>query len=167
MGKKKPSKKLLERIKREAKLIRATLSRYTPKLFTESKMLKPLKHLRVSTPFGAKRIINGKKKTYHWGTDFRAKAGTPIHAVLSGKVVLARNLYYTGNTVIINHGLGLYTLYAHMSKIKVKEGQFVKGGKTIGYVGSTGRSTGPHLHFGVYVNDTRVDPMLALKKRLD
>ncbi len=160
------TKKLIKRIRRENKLLRRIFKVYTKKLFREKYMKKPLKKLVITTPFGARRIINNKKRSIHWGTDFKGRLGEPIFASLSGRVVLARNLYYTGNTVVINHGLGLYTLYAHMSKINVKEGQFVKAGQIIGKVGSTGRSTAPHLHFGVYINDVKVDPMLLLKKKL-
>jgi len=157
---------LLKRIKREQELLRNIFSQVTPKKFKETFLKRPLKKLRVSTPFGAKRIINGKKRSIHWGVDFKAPRGTPVYASLSGKVVLARNLFFTGNTVIIDHGLGIHTLYAHLSKITVKEGQFVKAGQLIGRVGSTGRSTGPHLHFGFYVNGVRADPMLVIKSHL-
>jgi len=158
--------KIVARIKREGRLIRTTIRVYTDKYFSEKWFYKPLRKLSISTPFGARRIINNKIKYAHSGTDFRAKMGTPVKAVLSGKVVVARNFYLTGNTVIINHGLGLYSLYAHLSKIRVKEGQKVKAGQVIGNVGSTGRSTGPHLHLGIYINGMRVDPMEAFKTKL-
>jgi murein DD-endopeptidase MepM/ murein hydrolase activator NlpD len=161
-----PDKKILERIKRENKLIRSTLRVFTDRYFKESRFHKPLKKISISTPFGARRIINNKIKYTHSGTDFRAKWGTPVRAVLSGRVVIARDFYLTGKTIIINHGLGLYSLYAHLSKMKVKEGQFVKAGQIIGNVGSTGRSTGPHLHLGVYINGMRVDPIEAFKTKL-
>jgi murein DD-endopeptidase MepM/ murein hydrolase activator NlpD len=164
--KRKITKEVLKRIKKEHKLLRRTFKIYTNRLFKEKKMEKPLKKLIVTTPFGAKRIINGKRSSYHWGTDFKGKTGDPVFAVLSGKVVIAQDMFYTGNTVVINHGLGLYTLYAHLSKINVKKGEFVKAGDIIGEVGSTGRSTAPHLHFGVYINDVKVDPMLILSKNL-
>jgi len=157
---------LIKRIEKEERLLKKILSQVTPKKFRESFMRKPLKRLIVSTPFGAKRIINGKKRSIHWGTDFVAPKGTPVYAALSGKVVLARELFFTGKTVVIDHGLGIHTLYAHLSKIEVKEGDTVKAGKVIGRVGSTGRSTGPHLHFGVYVSSVRADPMLVLKSHL-
>ena len=160
------TKKLLERIRRENRLLGKLFRQVTPKKFRSSKLYPPLPRLSISTPFGAKRIINGKRRSIHWGTDFRAKRGTPVRAALSGKVVLARNLYFTGNTVVIDHGLGIHTLYAHMSKLSVKEGQFVKRGEVIGKVGSTGRSTGPHLHFGVYVEGVKADPMLVMKEKL-
>jgi murein DD-endopeptidase MepM/ murein hydrolase activator NlpD len=158
---------LLERVKREGRLLRRLLSEITPKKFKERELRPPLKRLSISTPFGAKRIINGKRRSIHWGTDFRAPKGTPVYAALSGKVVLAENLYFTGNTVVIDHGLGIHTLYAHLSEITVKEGQFVKAGQVIGKVGSTGRSTGPHLHFGIYVQGERADPMLVMKEKFD
>lgn len=160
------TKELLARIRRENRLLRKIFSEITPKKFTETKLHPPLKKLSISTPFGAKRIINGKKRSIHWGTDFRAPAGTPVYAALSGRVVLAKNLYFTGNTVIIDHGAGIHTLYAHLSKITVKEGQEVKAGQVIGKVGSTGRSTGPHLHFGFYVADVKADPMIVMKEKL-
>ncbi|ACO03251.1 MAG TPA: M23 family peptidase [Persephonella sp.] len=158
----KRTKEVLKRIEKEYFLLRKIFRKYSQKLFDESSFYPPLDKLYVTTPFGAKRIINGKKRSIHWGTDFRAAEGTPVYASLSGKVEIARDLFFTGNTVIINHGLGLFTLYAHLSEISVKEGSFVKAGQIIGKVGSTGRSTAPHLHFGIYINDQRVDPELAL-----
>jgi len=163
---KKRTPEIIARIKREGRLIGRTLRVLSDKYFTETHFFKPLNKISISTPFGARRIINNKIKYAHSGTDFRAKWGTPVKAVLSGKVVIARDFYLTGKTIIIDHGLGLYSLYAHLSKMKVKEGDFVKGGQVIGNVGSTGRSTGPHLHLGIYVNGLRVDPMEALKTKL-
>jgi len=159
------TKKLIERIKKESALLRETLRTVTSKKFRENRFYSPLKKLTITTPFGAKRIINGKKRSIHWGIDLKAPLGTPVFASLSGRVVLARNFYYTGNTIVIDHGLGIYTLYAHLSKVLVKEGQIVKAGQKIGKVGSTGRSTGPHLHFGIYVNGIKVDPILAFNLR--
>ncbi|WP_457641673.1 M23 family metallopeptidase [Persephonella sp.] len=158
----KRTKEVLKRIEEEYLLLRSIFKKYSKKLFKESVFHPPLDDLQITTPYGAKRIINGKRRSIHWGTDFRAPEGTPVYASLSGKVEIARELFYTGNTVIINHGLGLFTLYAHLSIIKVKEGDMVKAGQVIGNVGSTGRSTAPHLHFGIYINDYRVDPELAL-----
>ena len=163
------SKKKDERSKigREYRLIRRTLREITPVRFYEEKAIYPLKfYKRISSPFGVRRFINGKYTGFHKGVDFAAPVGTPVYAVLSGKVVLARFLTLTGNTVIIDHGWGLMTLYAHLSKIEVKEGQFVKQGTEIGKVGSTGRSTGPHLHFGVYIHDIAVEPLDFLSREL-
>ncbi len=148
-------------------LIRWTLRTYSPKRFYEDEPLFPLKeYRRFSSPFGVRRLINGHPSGFHKGLDIAAPYGTPVFASLSGKVVLARYLPLTGNTVILDHGWGLMTLYAHLSKIEVKEGQFVRRGEVIGRVGSTGRSTGPHLHFGVYLNDVAVDPQSFLKMKL-
>ncbi len=157
-----PPKKVLGRIRRENRLLRRTFKTVTERKFKSLKFIYPVSHPEVSTPFGAVRIMNGKKRSIHRGVDFRAKRGEPVFASLSGRVVVARELYYTGKTVIIDHGLGLYTLYAHLSRIEVREGQMVKRGREIGRVGSTGRSTGPHLHFGVYLDDVTVDPILAM-----
>jgi len=149
------------------RLVRKVLKIYTPERFYETKPVVPLKvYKRISSPFGVRRIVNGVPSGVHKGVDFAAPQGTPVLATLSGRVVLAGYLPLTGNTVIIDHGWGLMSLYAHLSEIKVKNGEFVKRGQVIGKVGSTGRSTGPHLHFGVYLNDVAVDPLNFLKLKL-
>jgi murein DD-endopeptidase MepM/ murein hydrolase activator NlpD len=91
--------------------------------------------------------------------DFPAAAGTPVYAAQSGKVVLAENLYYSGNTVVIDHGFGIYTLYAHLSEIEVKAGDPVDASDEIGKVGATGRVTGPHLHWGLTIEHARVNAL--------
>jgi murein DD-endopeptidase MepM/ murein hydrolase activator NlpD len=103
--------------------------------------------------------------TVHRGTDFRAPMGTPVHASNAGEVVLARELYYEGNCVVIDHGLGFMTLYMHLSKFEVKEGEKVEKGQTVALSGATGRVTGPHLHMSVRWNGEYLDPgkLLALK----
>jgi murein DD-endopeptidase MepM/ murein hydrolase activator NlpD len=145
-------------------LIRRVLRTYTPVRYYEAQPLFPLKsYKRISSPFGVRRFVNGRRAGFHKGLDLAAPYGEPILASLSGRVVLARNLSLTGKTVVIDHGWGLMTLYAHLSRIEVREGKLVKRGEVIGRVGSSGRSTGPHLHFGVYLNDTAVDPLQFLK----
>jgi len=111
----------------------------------------------VTSPYGWKRIFNDKKNSWHKGVDFRAAVGTLIPSGLAGKVVLAQDLFFNGKTVIIDHGQSVYTLYCHLSEIKVKEGQEIGQGATIGLSGNTGRSNGPHLHWGVKVMDHWVD----------
>lgn len=111
------------------------------------------------TPFGYKRIYNKWKKGIHYGTDISAPLDTPIKSIFRGKVVLAGDLYYTGNTVMLHHGDGFISLYAHMNEIHVEKDQIIEKGTVIGTIGSTGRSTGPHLHLGVYINEIAVDPM--------
>ena len=147
--------------------VRKILRTYTPVRFYESKAIPPLEHYKyITTPYGSERYINGVYHGFHKGVDFAAPRGTPVKAVLSGEVIFAGWMPLTGNTVVIDHGWGLMSLYAHLSEVDVKRGQLVRRGEVIGKVGSTGRSTGPHLHLGVYLNDTSVDPLEFLKLRL-
>ena len=113
--------------------------------------------------FGTRRMFNGKLASIHKGMDFRAAAGTPVRAGNSGVVVLARPLYYEGNCVAIDHGLGLFTLYLHLSRIEVQEGQRVATGELLGLSGATGRATGPHLHWGVRWQGAYLDPAKLLR----
>lgn len=113
---------------------------------------------RLTTPFGYQRIVNGQPSSRHMAIDIANKTGTPIVATNNGKVVLAESLYLTGNTIIIDHGLNLFSYYAHLSKLDVKPGQVVKKGQLIGKVGTTGFSTGPHLHYGMLIGNTYINP---------
>jgi murein DD-endopeptidase MepM/ murein hydrolase activator NlpD len=113
---------------------------------------------RTGTNFGHRRVFNGEPRAPHAGADLRAATGTPIQATNRGRVVLAKNLFFTGNTVILDHGMGIYSLYAHLSRIDAKVGEIVPGGTVIGLAGATGRVTGPHLHWGMRVQGARVDP---------
>ncbi len=117
--------------------------------------------------FGTRRMFNGKLASIHKGADFRAAMGTPVHASNSGTVVLARKLYYEGNCVIIDHGMGLFTLSMHFSRIDVHEGQRVKTGDRLGLSGATGRVTGPHLHWAVRWQGAMLDPVKLLRLDLD
>jgi murein DD-endopeptidase MepM/ murein hydrolase activator NlpD len=116
--------------------------------------------------FGTRRMFNGKLASIHKGMDFRAAKGTPVRAGNSGVVVLARPLYYEGNCVIIDHGLGLFTLSMHFSRIDVKEGQRVATGDRLGLSGATGRVTGPHLHWAVRWQGANLDPAKLLRLNL-
>lgn len=120
----------------------------------------------ISTPFGVKRIMNGTWTSVHRGVDIRGREGDGVKAANSGSVVLARELFFGGKTVILDHGQGIFTLYMHLSHISVSVGDHVKIGDIIGFVGSTGRTTGPHLHFGVKVADVSVNPVSILNLRL-
>jgi murein DD-endopeptidase MepM/ murein hydrolase activator NlpD len=113
----------------------------------------------ISSRFGNRRVFNGKLKSYHNGLDFRSPKGTPVYATNSGVVRLAKNLFYSGNAVIIDHGTGIFTIYAHLSKIKVAAGQRIEKGQLIGLTGATGRVSGPHLHWGVKINGIAVNPL--------
>jgi murein DD-endopeptidase MepM/ murein hydrolase activator NlpD len=117
--------------------------------------------------FGTRRMFNGKLASIHKGADFRAAMGTPVHASNSGVVVLARPLYYEGNCVVIDHGMGLYTLSMHFSRIDVHEGQHVKAGDRLGLSGATGRVTGPHLHWAVRWQGAYLDPVKLLRMNLN
>lgn len=112
--------------------------------------------------FGSHRLFNGKKESQHTGRDFPVGAGNPVKAVADGTVVLAAEQFYTGNTVFVDHGGGLISMNFHMADLKVKDGDEVKRGDTLGTIGSTGRSTGPHLHLGFRWLGARIDPLLLL-----
>jgi murein DD-endopeptidase MepM/ murein hydrolase activator NlpD len=116
----------------------------------------------ANSRFGQRSRFNGELRSPHAGTDFMSPAGTPVKAPNEGRVVVARDLYFTGKTVVIDHGLGLFSMLAHLSRLDVQEGQRVHSGDLVGLVGATGRVTGPHLHWALRVAGARVDPMSAL-----
>ncbi len=122
----------------------------------------PLETMPEGGRFGSRRIINGEPRSPHTGSDFAAKSGTPVLAAADGTVGLAEEHFFSGNSVFIDHGDGLVTMYFHLKELFVEAGQRVTRGAVIGSVGSTGRSTGPHLHFGVRWRGARVDPALLL-----
>ena len=115
-----------------------------------------------SSSFGRRSVYNGEARSPHSGTDFRSGEGTPIKAPNAGTVVLAGELYFSGNVVILDHGWGLYSYLAHLSAIDVAEGDVVEPGQVVGKVGATGRVTGPHLHWTVRLNNARVDPLALM-----
>lgn len=128
--------------------------------------VKDKKYRKISSPFGATRYVNNKVVGYHSGIDFPVPVGTPLRAANSGKIVLARKLTTTGNTIIIDHGMNIFSAYAHMSELKVKEGDKVRKGQNIGKSGNTGFTTGPHLHFTISVGTTFVDPYIFINNRV-
>ncbi len=145
-------------ILREQKDVRRSLTLMQPGDYWREGFILPVKG-RISGEFGNQRIFNNIPKSPHSGTDIAAPEGTPVKASGSGKVVLSgKNYFYTGNMVIIDHGQGLQTIYAHLKEAKVKAGQMVKQGQIIGLVGHTGRATGPHLHWGASLNNIRFRP---------
>jgi murein DD-endopeptidase MepM/ murein hydrolase activator NlpD len=151
------SKADLERANRETKEMEKIYSSINSNMSPEGPFTVPIPG-RTGANFGHRRIFNGEPRAPHAGADLRAATGTPIHATNQGRVALAKNLFFTGNTVILDHGLGIYSLYAHLSRIDVKPDTVVKSGQVIGLAGATGRVTGPHLHWGIRVQGARVDP---------
>ncbi len=116
----------------------------------------------ANSAFGTRSVFNGQSRNPHSGADFASPAGTPIRAPNAGRVVIAGELYFTGHTVVIDHGLGLFSLFAHLRSLDVREGDMVVTGQFVGNVGATGRVTGPHLHWSVRIGGARVDPMSLL-----
>jgi len=156
-----PEKRDLVRITRERKRIDAALEHWSDRDRVVVRFRKPVEG-PTSSPFGLRRFFNGQPRSPHSGLDIAADEGTPIRAPAPGTVIDAGNFFFNGNTVLIDHGQGLVTMYCHMSAIDVKPGMTVATGDVIGKVGMTGRATGPHLHWGVSLNDARIDPALFL-----
>lgn len=146
-----------ERAAREAKRIGRALAERTMDKLWDSPLARPVEG-RVTSAFGFQRIYNGKPRSPHGGLDIAASRGTPVGASSGGRVLLADDLFYTGWSVLLDHGYGLVSGYFHMDRIAVGEGDLVAAGQKVGEVGSTGRSTGPHLHWSVYVSGVKVDP---------
>ena len=158
-----PPEEVYERIKRENKWIGEARSINSDLVFFKNNFIKPLENAIITGVYGSQRILNGKPKWPHYGIDFAAEEGTEIKAMLDGVVTLEESdLFYTGGTLIFDHGHGISTLYMHMKKIFVKRGQKVKQGEIIGTVGSTGRSTGAHLDVRLNWFDVRLDPATVL-----
>ncbi len=154
----------LKRIDAESARTEAALTRYTETITPDFRLLQPIKGTRSPT-FGFRRIFNGEARNPHSGMDIPAATGTPIQAPADGIITEVGDFFFNGNTVFIDHGSGLATMYCHLSRIDVKIGQSVKRGEKIGLVGATGRVTGPHLHFGVSLNRAMVDPALLMPEK--
>jgi murein DD-endopeptidase MepM/ murein hydrolase activator NlpD len=158
-----PEKRDMERIGRERQQIRKALSSWNEHSPETLHFLLPVEG-PISSPFGLRRFFNEQARKPHSGLDLAATEGTPIKAPASGRIADTGDFFFNGNTVFIDHGQGLVTMYCHMSRIDVEPDQTVTAGEIIGTVGKTGRVTGAHLHWGVSLNDARVDPMLFLRQ---
>lgn len=152
------AKEVKKRISKEYSEAMRIYGSVTPKSYIDSEFIMPLDSF-IAGNFGKARVYNGSLKGYHSGTDFRAKVGTPLIASNDGVIALVKDRFYSGGTVLIDHGQGIYTCYFHMSGFSVTEGQRVKKGQKIGLSGQSGRVTGPHLHFAVRINGVEVDPL--------
>jgi hypothetical protein len=156
-----------ERAQAEGEALRTVYRTITPERLWRGAFTRPVAGTEPGTGFGARRVINGKPRAPHSGIDFAAPAGTPVVAANAGRVALVGDFFFPGRLVVLDHGLGLHTLYFHLESVLVAPGDPVERGQTIGTVGATGRATGPHLHFGVQVGPARVDPATLLHLRLD
>ena len=159
-----PDPEQQRRAEADQKKMRAILDTMTPEVLWSGKFRLPLKDVTTGGNFGRRRVLNGEARSPHTGVDFPAMTGTPVYASQSGNVVLAEELYYAGNTVVIDHGYGIYTMYAHLSEIGTQVGDKVEAGTEIGKVGATGRVTGPHLHWGLTVQHARVNGMNIVQR---
>jgi murein DD-endopeptidase MepM/ murein hydrolase activator NlpD len=156
-----PPASAAERIAQDAQLLDRAWKSSAPDRLWADRFVRPVS-APANSAFGTRSIFNGKARSPHGGADFLSPAGTPVHAPNAGRVVVARDLYYSGHTVIIDHGLGLFSMLAHFSAIDVHEGDRVIPGQVVGRVGATGRVTGAHLHWAVRAGGARVDPLSLL-----
>lgn len=154
----KPDAKAQKIIATDQKIKNEVFSNSAPTPLWRGRFSSPLHSAPSTDSFGTRRTFNGSLASIHRGLDYRARMGTPVLAANNGRVVLARSLYYEGNCIIVDHGLGLMTLYMHLSKFDVKEGQLVRRGQIIAQSGKTGRATGPHLHLSVRWQGEYLDP---------
>ena len=154
----------LARVEAEQKELRQVLARSVPERFWRGPFQIPVDGGRPTGGFGLRRVLNGQPRSPHAGFDWAAPPGTPVLATNAGRVVLVADHFFAGRNVVIDHGLGLFTLYFHLSEAGVAAGDRVREGQPLGAVGATGRVTGPHLHFAVILGGARVDPesLLAL-----
>ena len=158
-----PPKDVLKRIEEEREEANKIYATVNEGLKFNSEFILPMSSV-ITSPFGTARVFNGTLKSYHGGTDFRAAVGSSVIAANDGTVVIAKDRYYAGGSVVIDHGEGIYTQYYHLSALNVKVGRVVKKGEIIALSGASGRVSGPHLHFGVIVGEVQVNPLNFVKK---
>ena len=162
-GKVKPPKEAAARIKKELDEANAIYAITTPRYLFSTPFELPL-NSKITSAFGNARTFNGELKSYHSGTDYRAAVGTAVRAANDGVVVIAKDRYYAGGSVVIDHGGGIYSQYYHLSEIKVTLGDHVRKGDEIALSGESGRVSGPHLHFGIAINGVSVNPLSFVAK---
>ncbi len=157
-----PSAAELQRIHQELSEERQDFAIFDGRTPALADMHLPVQPTALDSAFGLRRFFNGEERAPHSGLDLQAQEGQAVYAPLGGRVLLSRDLYFNGGTVIIDHGQGLISMYCHLSRIEVAAGQNLAAGAELGRVGHTGRATGPHLHWSVSLNDVRIDPSLLL-----
>jgi len=150
-----------KRVEEEQDLILKSLNKVTTQRFWSGQFIRPVEG-KVSGSFGRKRIINGQPRSPHSGEDFTAPQGTPVHATNEGVIALVGDFFFSGKSIVLDHGLGLYTMYFHLDEVDVAEGDKISKGEVLGKVGATGRATGPHLHWGMRIDGARVNPLSIL-----
>ena len=158
----KPGPQDLERIRREQAELKQIYASGSRSRLWQGKFQVPVPG-EMNGTFGTRRVFNGELQSHHTGMDFRAQTGDPIYAAGAGVVRLSKDLFYSGNAVVIDHGAGVFTSYSHLSRIDVKVGQRIEKGQSVGLAGATGRVTGPHLHWGVKVNSVNVNPLTFIQ----
>ena len=158
-----PNPEQIKRADEERQRLREIFDRVTPERLWNGKFRVPLDGVTSGSNFGKRRILNGNPGSPHGGADLPGATGTPVHAAQRGRVVLADELFFAGNTVVVDHGLGVYTFYGHLSEISARVGDILEAGDVLGKVGATGRVTGPHLHWGLTVERARVNPLQIVK----
>jgi murein DD-endopeptidase MepM/ murein hydrolase activator NlpD len=146
----------------EGERLRTLYRTITPERLWRGRFVRPVAGPEPPSGFGARRIINGKPRAPHSGADYAAERGTSVVAANSGRIALVADYFFPGRLVVVDHGLGLYTLYFHLDSVAVTDGETVDRGQRLGTVGATGRATGPHLHFGAQVGGARIDPAALL-----
>ena len=159
-------RKTLARVETESNAVHRAFAGFVPHPLWKGRFREPV-HGEISGRFGSRRVINGQPRKPHSGEDIAAPEGTPVLAMNDGMVRLTADHFFSGKGVIVDHGLGLFSMYFHLSSVDVEQDQVVKKGQVIGKVGSTGRATGPHLHWGVRLNGSRVDPYSLLHLTVD
>ncbi len=157
-GKVSLSKKNKKRTKKEYASAMKVYNKTAKNLYLNGKFIKPL-NSKITSSFGKKRVYNGILSSYHSGTDYKAAVGTPIQAVNDGIITIAEDRFYAGNSIVIDHGQGIYSCYFHLDKMNYKVGQSIKKGDVLGLSGDSGRVTGPHLHFSMRLHGIQVDPL--------
>ena len=156
----------LERVRKEEEVISALWLVHTPERVWNGPFAMPLQGRRGS-PFGLRRWINGEPRSFHTGMDVKAAEGAPVRAAHAGRVVLTGDFFFGGKSVFLDHGQGLYTMYFHLSGVRVKPAESVGQGEVVGWVGQTGRASGPHLHWGARLAGARVDPLSLIESTQD